>query len=82
MQIKKKKKKRIKLPNPVGARYCGDIRFFLGFYCDVERLRIEIEVTSLYDIFFKHHNDVLVMTQCNVNSCYSDTNFQYRIDIR
>ena len=27
---------------------------------------IEIEVTSLYDIFFQHHNDVVAITKCNV----------------
>ena len=50
---------------------------------DIERLRFEIEVTSLYDIFFQHHNDVVAI---NVAQCktpgYSDTNFQCRIDTR
>ena len=48
--------------SPVGTRYCGDIGFLLGFHRDVERLRIEIEVTSLCDIFFQHHNDVVAIT--------------------
>ena len=32
--------------------------------CDcstIDRLRIKIEVTSLYDIFFQHHNDVVAI---------------------
>ena len=48
--------------NPVDTRYCGDIGFLLGFHRDVDRLRIDIEVTSLYDIFFQHHNDVAAIT--------------------
>ena len=28
----------------------------------IDRLRIEIEMTSLYDIFFQHHNDVVAIT--------------------
>ena len=38
-------------------RYCGDIGFLLdfhhneGFHRNVERLRIDFEVTSLYEIF-------------------------------
>ena len=47
---------------PVGTRYCGDIGFLLGLHRDIDRLRFEIEVTSLYDIFFQHHNDVVVIT--------------------
>ena len=47
--------------SPVGTRYCGDIGFLLGFHRDVERLRIETEVTSLCDIFFQH-NDVVAIT--------------------
>ena len=31
--------------DPVGTRYFGDIGFLLGFYRDVDRLRIDIEVT-------------------------------------
>ena len=42
--------------HPVGTRFCGDIGFLLDFHCNIDRLRIEIEVTSLYDIFFQHHN--------------------------
>ena len=52
--------------DPVGTWYFGDIGFLLGFYRDVDRLRIDIEVTYLYDIFFQHHNDVVAITQCNV----------------
>ena len=52
--------------DPVGTRYFGDIGFLLGFYRDVDRLPIDIEVTQLYDIFFQHHNDVVAITQCNV----------------
>ena len=52
-------------PFPVGMRYCGDIRFLLDLHRYLDLLRTEIEVTSLYDIFFQHHNDV-VMTQRNV----------------
>ena len=32
----------------------------------MHRLRIEIEVTSFYDIFFQNHNDVVAITQRNV----------------
>ena len=46
----------------VGRQYCGDIVFLLGFHLDVERLRIEIEVTSLCDIFLQHHDDVVAIT--------------------
>ena len=49
----------------MGTRYCGDIGFLLGFYRDVDRLRIDTEVASLYDISFQHHNDVVVITWCN-----------------
>ena len=54
------------LSNLVGTRYCGDFRFLLSFHRDVGRLRIEIEVTQLCDIFYQHHNDVVTITQCNV----------------
>ena len=36
--------------------------FLLDLHRDIDRLRIEIEVTSLYDIFFQHHKDVVAMT--------------------
>ena len=36
--------------------------FLLDFHRNIERLRIEIEVTSLCDIFFQHHNDVVAIT--------------------
>ena len=39
---------------PVGKQYCGDIGFLLDLHRDIDRLRSEIEVTSLYDIFFQH----------------------------
>ena len=52
-------------PNQVFTRYCGNISFLLGFHRDVDRLRIDIEVTSLYDIFFQHHNDAVVITEWN-----------------
>ena len=49
--------------NPWGrARYCGGIGLLLDFHCDVDRLRIDSEVTSLYDISFQHHNDVVAIT--------------------
>ena len=51
---------------PVSTRYCGDIYLLLDLYCDIDQLPIEIEVTSLYDIFFQHHNDVVAITQHNV----------------
>ena len=47
---------------PVSTRYRGDIGFLLGFYRDIDRLHIEIEVTLLCDIFFQHHNDVVAIT--------------------
>ena len=50
----------------MGTRYCGDIGFLLDLHRDINRLRIEIEVTSLYDIFFQHHNDVVAITLRNV----------------
>ena len=46
---------------PVGTRYCSDIGLLLSFHHDVDRLNIEIEVTSLY-IFFQHHNDAVAIT--------------------
>ena len=50
----------------MGTRYCGDIGFLLDLHRDIDRLCIEIEVTSLYDIFFQHHNDVLAIRYRNV----------------
>ena len=47
---------------PVGRRYCDNISFLLGFHRDVDGLRLDIEGTSLYDIFFQHHNDVVAIT--------------------
>ena len=35
--------------------------FLLDLHRDIDQLRIEIEVTSLY-IFFQHHNDVVAIT--------------------
>ena len=46
----------------MGKRYCGDIGVLLGSHRDIDRLRFEIEVASLYDIFFQHHNDVVAIT--------------------
>ena len=46
----------------MGTRYCDDIGFLLDLHFDIDRLRFEIEVTSLYDIFFQHHNDVAAIT--------------------
>ena len=46
---------------PIGTQYYDDIGFLLGFHRDVDRLRIDIEVKSLYDIFFQHHNDVVAI---------------------
>ena len=67
----------------MGTQYCGDIGFLLDLHRDIDQLRIEIEVTSLYDIFFQHHNNVAAITQRNEKlQCYCDTNFQCRIDIR
>ena len=51
---------------PVGTRYCGDNGFLLDLHCDIDRSRIEIEVTLLYDIFFQHHNDVVTITKRNI----------------
>ena len=48
--------------NPVGTRYCSDVGFLLDLHRDIDRLRFEIEVTSLYDIFFQHLNDVVAIT--------------------
>ena len=48
----------------MGTRYCGDIGFLLDLHGDIDRLPIEIEVTSLYDIFFQHN--VAAITQRNV----------------
>ena len=50
----------------MGARCCGNIGFLLDFHRDVDHLHIEIEVSSLYDIFLQHHNDVVTITYCNV----------------
>ena len=47
---------------PLGTQYCGNIGFLLDLHRDIDRLHIEIEVTSLFDIFFQHHNDVVAIT--------------------
>ena len=47
---------------PVGTRYWGDIGFLLDLHRDIDRLRIVIEVTSLYNLFFQYHNDVAAIT--------------------
>ena len=51
---------------PVGTRCCGDTGFLLDLHCDIDGLRIEIEVTSLYYIFFQHHGDVVAIPIFNV----------------
>ena len=38
---------------PVGTRHCGYIGFLVDFHRNVDRLRIDIKVTSLYNIFFQ-----------------------------
>ena len=40
--------------------------FLLDLHRDIDQLRIEIEVTSLYDIFLQQDNDVAAITQHNV----------------
>ena len=50
----------------MGTRYYGDIGFLLGLHRDTDQLRIEVEVISLYDIFFQDHNDVV---EINVAQC-------------
>ena len=50
----------------VGTRYCGDIGFLLDFHRDVDRVCIDTEVTSLYDVSFQHHNDAVAITERNV----------------
>lgn len=45
----------------MGTRYCGDIDFLFDFHRDVDRLRIDLEVTSLYNIFFQNHIDVVAI---------------------
>ena len=52
----------IKNKSPVGTRYRGDIGFLLDFHRDVDLLRADIEVPSLYDIFFQYHIDVVAIT--------------------
>ena len=49
----------------MGTRYCGGIGFLLDLHRDIDRLCFEIEVTSLNDISFQHH-DVVAMTYGNV----------------
>ena len=46
----------------MNTRYCNDIGFLLDLYRDIDRLCIETEMTSLYDIFFQHHNDAVAIT--------------------
>ena len=36
--------------------------FLFDLHRDIDRLHIGIEVTSLFDIFFQHHNDVVAIT--------------------
>ena len=44
------------------TQYRGDIGFLLDFHRDADQLRIDIEVTSLYDIFFLYNIDVVAIT--------------------
>ena len=69
---------------PVGTQYCGDIGFLLDLHCDVDRLRIEIEVTSLYDISLQHHNDIVAITYCSVklHVIVIPTSMSYRYQIK
>ena len=47
---------------PVDTRYCSGIGFLLDLHRDIDQLRIETKVASLYDIFFQHHDDVIAIT--------------------
>ena len=38
------------------SQWVRDIVTKLDFHRDIDRLRTDIEVTSLYDIFFQHQN--------------------------
>ena len=49
------------LKRPVGTRYFDDIGFLLDLHRDIDELRIEIEMTSLYDIFFQHNDVIAIM---------------------
>ena len=68
----------------MSTRYCGDIGFLLdfhrnvGFHRNVERLRIDFEVTSLYDfiIFVKLWRCCGDNIEKCKTSCYSNTIFQ------
>ena len=44
----------LRTENSVGMRYCGNIGFLLDLHRNIDRLRFEIEVIALYDIFFQH----------------------------
>ena len=59
---KKTSKKDFGNQYPVGTRYFGDIAFLLDFHRDVDRLRSDSGATSLYDISFQCHNDVVAIT--------------------
>ena len=47
---------------PSRYAYCGDMGFLLGFHRDIERFHIDIEVTSLDDIFLQNYGDVVAIT--------------------
>ena len=47
--------------NPLRTRHCGNIVFLLDLHRIIDGIRIEIKVTSLYDIFFQHHNGVVAI---------------------
>ena len=68
---------------PSGHEILWQHRFFVGLHRDIDRLRFETEVISLYDIYFQDHNDVGAVTyaQCKTSG-YGDKNFQGRIDIK
>ena len=52
-------------PKAFASQWARDIVmtsvFLLDLYRDIVLLRIETEVTWLYDIFFRHHNDVVAI---------------------
>ena len=50
----------VELAQTLPSEHIG-IGFLLSLHRDIDRLCIEIEETSLYDIFFQHHNDVVAI---------------------
>ena len=49
------------MKNPVDTQYCGDIGFLLDLHRGIDQLGFEIEVRSLYDLFFQHPNDAVAL---------------------